>query len=131
MKYIILLLVFLFPMLAGAQAWSEPNMEEVCKVTDCSVITPPQSNLSVLEAVAWCESGNDPLAKNPRSTASGRFQFLKSSWNYYGKKLWGEELKNKNVFDYEDNTALAVWVYNRNGLVDWEESKPCWSKLIQ
>lgn len=108
-----------------------PNMEEVCKVTDCSVITPPQSNLGVLEAVAWCESRNDPKAKNPNSTASGRFQFLKSSWDYYGKKLWGDELKNKNVFDYEDNTELAVWVYNRNGLVDWEASKPCWSKLIQ
>lgn len=106
-----------------------PNMEEVCKVTDCSVVYQPEADLSVLEAVAWCESRNNPLAKNPNSSASGRFQFIKSSWNYYGKKLWGDELKNKNVFDYKDNTELAIWVYNRNGLVDWEESKPCWSKL--
>lgn len=107
-------------------------MEEVCKVADCSVIASNSPKIGqgkeIMEYVAYCESRNDPLAKNPNSSASGRFQFLKSSWNYYGTKLWGSELKNKNVFDYKDNTELAMWVYERNGLSDWQESKPCWSK---
>lgn len=81
----------------------------------------------LFEAIALCESNNVATAKNPKSTAKGRFQFLNSSWNYYGKQLWGEELKNKNVLDYDDNTELAWYVFQKNGTSDWLESKPCWS----
>lgn len=80
----------------------------------------------LFEAIAECESGNNPKAKNPNSSASGRFQFIKKSWNYYGNELWGDDLVNKDVFDYEDNTELAWYVYKRNGTVDWEESRHCW-----
>lgn len=44
----------------------------------------------VLERIAMCESKNVEYAKNPHSSAAGRFQFLKSSWQYYGKMLWGD-----------------------------------------
>ena len=83
----------------------------------------------ILEKIAVCESNNVAWAKNPYSTASGRFQFLRSSWNYYGNKLWGEELKNKNVFDYEDNTELALYVFKLNGTRDWNASYNCWKPL--
>ena len=85
-------------------------------------------SIDILEDIALCESGNDPLAKNASSTASGRFQFVRSSWNGYGKELWGEELKNKNVFDWNDNTELAVYTYNKVGTSPWDASKDCWNK---
>lgn len=37
-----------------------------------------------LERVAQCESGGNYRAKNPRSTASGKYQILDSTWNGYG-----------------------------------------------
>lgn len=83
----------------------------------------------ILEKIAICESGNIADAKNPNSTASGRFQFLDSSWKYYGTKLWGDNLKNKDKLNYKDSTDLALYVYNLNGTNDWISSKPCWSVL--
>lgn len=81
---------------------------------------------AVLERIAMCESRNNEDAKNSHSSASGRFQFIASSWKYYGTKLWGESLKNKNVFDYWDNTELAIYVYELNGTKDWYPSRSCW-----
>lgn len=78
-----------------------------------------------MERIAFCESKNNPNAKNPTSTASGRFQFLRSSWAYYGMQKWGT-LEGKSVFDYNDNTELAYWVYEREGTGPWEESRHCW-----
>jgi hypothetical protein len=82
--------------------------------------------LSVFERIAKCESQNNPLARNPNSTASGKYQFLKSSWEHYGKQLWGDNLKNHDVFDETDNTILAAYVYGKSGTSDWLPSKFCW-----
>lgn len=88
----------------------------------------PQVKRDILfERIALCESNNIATAKNKGSTASGRFQFIKSTWNHYGKELWGDKLAEKDVFDYEDNTELALYVYTKYGTNDWNESKPCWS----
>lgn len=109
------------------QHWSVPTQI----VQDLYVSISPKiaSGYEILEKVAYCESHNNPLAKNPNSSAKGRFQFIDSSWKHYGKMLWGDKWKEKNVLDYEDNTELAMYVYSINKLKDWEESKPCWSKL--
>lgn len=86
-----------------------------------SVVLPP-----VLEKIAVCESQNFPMAKNASSTASGRFQFIKSSWEYYGKKLWGDDWIKKDILDWDDNTELALYVYGKNGTKDWLASASCW-----
>lgn len=80
---------------------------------------------ATLERIALCESKNDPLAKNSRSSASGRFQFLSSSWEAYGRQLWGTT-DGKDVFDYEDNTELAEYVYSKEGGTPWMASYSCW-----
>lgn len=84
----------------------------------------------LFERIGYCESRNVAFAKNPNSSASGRFQFLKSSWSYYGKKLWGDNWIKKDIFNYWDNTELALYVYKLNGTRDWSESSGCWKKYM-
>lgn len=88
-------------------------------------VRPKTAPQSTFERIAWCESKNVATAKNPASTASGRFQFLKGSWEYYGTELWGSTA-GKSVFDYEDNTELAAYVYKKYGTSPWEASSHCW-----
>jgi muramidase (phage lysozyme) len=66
--------------------------------------------------------------KNPTSTASGYYQFLDSSWETYGKQLWGDHLKDHDKLNRTDSTILAAYVFGKNGTQDWLESKPCWNK---
>lgn len=81
---------------------------------------------AVMDRIAMCESKNHALAKNPNSSASGRFQFIKSSWEYYGNQLWGTTT-GKSVFDWEHNTELAYYVAKKNkGFTDWFPSFDCW-----
>lgn len=80
------------------------------------------------ERIGRCESHNDPLAKNPYSSASGRFQFLWNTWHHYGLEFWGADFYNKNIWDYADNTELAWYVYQKYGSSDWLSSKSCWQK---
>ena len=90
-----------------------------------------------LEKIAECESG-DPAkktkeqianAKNPLSSASGRFQFIASTWEHYGRLKWGADFEKKNVFSYDDNTELAYFVWTLNGYTDWEVSRECWQPI--
>lgn len=87
----------------------------------------PQSLPPILARIEWCESKNNPLAKNPNSSASGLFQFLKGTWNFYGKKLWGDDLVNRDIFDANDSIELAKYAYSLNGTSDWQASKDCWN----
>ncbi len=82
----------------------------------------------LFEAIAKCESGNNPLNKNKNSTASGRFQFLWGTWYRYGLEHWGKDFYTKNIWDYNDNTELAWYVYTHYGTGDWNASIDCWYK---
>ncbi len=54
-----------------------------------------------------CESNGDPLAVNPRSNASGLFQFLPGTWAWASTLAgWG----GANVFNPEANVAVAAWL---------------------
>lgn len=74
--------------------------------------------------IIQCESGGDPNAKNPRSTASGAFQHLASMWPDRSVKAgWA----GYSVFDPEANVAVAAWlVYEGGGWSHWNASKSCW-----
>ena len=82
---------------------------------------------NLFNGIALCESNNTATAHSTLSTAKGRFQFLDGTWKYYGQKLWGENLVNKNVLNYEDNTELAIWIYGKYGTGDWLPSAHCWN----
>jgi soluble lytic murein transglycosylase-like protein len=67
--------------------------------------------------IARCESGLDPRAKNLKSSASGLYQFLPSTW-----LSWG----SGDVFDVNDNVDAAVRLFLVKGVKPWLASKACW-----
>lgn len=107
--WILLLLLSIFLPIARAEA------------PDKDLDIPP-----ILERIAMCESQNVETAKNPNSSASGRYQFIRSSWKYYGQKLWGDDWVNKDILDYWDNTELAIYTFSIEGTSPWNSSKSCW-----
>lgn len=132
---IILYIVFGFTLLVGVASIASADIQPWSIPTEVALkhmaISPQiEQGYEILEKVALCESNNIATAKNPKSSAKGRFQFLDSSWKYYGQKLWGDKWKEKNVLDYDDSTELAMYVYSINKLRDWEASKNCWSKNV-
>lgn len=81
-----------------------------------------------MERIAACESQNDPNARNPGSTAKGRFQFLDGTWRRYAKEYWGSAWQSHSVLSAHDSTALAYYVARTYGLQDWAASRGCWAR---
>jgi hypothetical protein len=79
----------------------------------------------IYEKISWCESSNNPLAKNPNSTARGLFQIIKSSEEFCENGL----KKQLDMFDPKDNRECAEYLMANGGTAHWEESRHCWSNL--
>lgn len=62
--------------------------------------------------VMACESGGDPYADNPRSTAAGLYQFLASTWA-------ATPYAASSVYDPTSNVAAAAWLWSRQGWTPW------------
>ena len=76
-------------------------------------------------AVAKCESGLDQGAKNPNSTASGIFQFLKSTWKSTLERMGLPE--HLDVFDASSNIMAGLWLMKQDGAsTHWYPSEDCW-----
>lgn len=87
---------------------------------------------SAAEGVNWapiiaCESGGNPTAQNPNSTASGLLQFLDSSWIAYGGGKYAARAKDATV---AQQMEIANVAYARSGLAPWAASKPCWAGKV-
>lgn len=66
--------------------------------------------------VMACESGGNPLAKNPNSSASGLFQHLARYWDARSAKAgWA----GASIWDPEANIAVAAWLYYNSGPQHW------------
>lgn len=83
-------------------------------------------NIQTLSRIRKCESGGNDLARNPHSSAKGRYQFLDGTWAYYGKKLWGQNWVTKDVLNGDHQQELAEYVAVNFGLKDWDASYGCW-----
>ena len=60
-------------------------------------------------AVLWRESRGNPTAQNRRSTASGKWQFLRSTWAGYG----GYRNAREAPPAVQDGKARLVWAGGR------------------
>ena len=82
----------------------------------------PPDKVDEALAIIWCESRGDPVARNPVSSASGLWQFLKG-W-YSGR--WSSAV---GVFDPLDpvQSMRAATIVSRNGTDwgDWVASRHC------
>lgn len=131
MYKILLYVIFGFVLIIGFGGVTSAYIQPWSIPTEAVYLALYGSRLNVsdeLWRIGQCESGHNLNAKNPNSSASGEYQFIKSSWKHYGKELWGDEWINKDIFS-KDNEELAIYVYNKNGTKDWLESKSCWGKI--
>lgn len=76
----------------------------------------PEDRVDWALRIIACESGGDPLAKNPHSSASGLFQHL--------ARLWPERaaqagFAGADVFDPVANIAVAAWLLDNGGTSHW------------
>ena len=78
--------------------------------------------VSVMLAIADAESNFNPNAKNPHSTATGIYQFLDGSWDYFNCP--------GSVVNARDNIECFATVMKREGypagLSHWNASKHNW-----
>lgn len=72
------------------------------------------ANVDAALRVMACESGGNPNAANPRSSASGLFQFLASTW----ERTTGEDYPG-SVFNGEANIAAAAELSSSGS--DWSQ----------
>lgn len=83
-----------------------------------------------LVAVSRCEAGyaqyekDGSLRKNPKSSATGQFQILRSMHEANAQRM------GFDITTPEGNQDYAEYLYENNGLSDWEESRDCWESLI-
>lgn len=82
-------------------------------------------------AIASAESNFNIDAKNPDSTASGLFQFLDGSFQYYcvDKYHLADSLKEKSDSHVVVECAMLV-LEEPNGDSNWAASRPVWSKEL-
>ncbi len=71
--------------------------------------------------IVRCESGFDPNAKNPKSTAYGLCQFLDSTWEYVQKK-WDMDL---NRHSPKNQLYACERLLKEEGLKHWEPVLNC------
>jgi LysM repeat protein len=75
------------------------------------------------DPIIKCESGGNPTAQNPGSTASGLFQFLDSTWQSLGGSQFSRRAKDATV---EQQEQIAEKAYQESGLSPWAASRGCW-----
>jgi hypothetical protein len=77
---------------------------------------------NILTTIARCESGGDPQAKNPTSSAKGLLQIIDSTWENF--QCNGDPLNG------EDNLRCGRKILINSGIHHWNPSRACWSKLV-
>lgn len=75
------------------------------------------------DAVIACESGGNPRAQNPSSSASGLFQFIDGTWRAYGGGEFARRAKDATAAEQYE---VANRAFAREGYRPWNASKSCW-----
>ena len=81
----------------------------------------------VLDEIARCESGGSYTAQNPTSSASGKYQFIDSTWRAYRGSSTAARAKDASPAEQE---AAARRLYAAEGTTPWNASKSCWGGRV-
>lgn len=80
----------------------------------------PSSEVERALCIMSHESGGNPGAANPSSTAAGLFQFLKSTWDgMVPSSVSGGSYDSGQVFNPEANVRSAAWLLSAAGWSQW------------
>ena len=67
------------------------------------------------------ESGGNPKAQNPYSSASGLFQFIDATWRAYSRESGiGTQYSRAKYAPASVQWALARWVVDNKGRYPWK-----------
>ena len=99
----------------------EPDINSLIYTTAVKYHIKPE----LLRKIAKCESNFNPVAQNPRSTASGIFQFINSTFINQAN-AYGLPVGNKN--DPNVQIELAAEMIADGKIGHWKASRDCWSK---
>lgn len=80
---------------------------------------------SLMHRIIDAESGGNPYAKNPRSTASGCAQFIASTWAGTLRQMGREYI---SPFHAETNVEALAFKISRGGLSAWNASRHKWGQ---
>lgn len=81
--------------------------------------------IETIMAIARCESGFNPNAKNKSSSASGVLQFTRTTF-LEGIRRRQLDWTWEDVFDYKKNIDMGIWFIKQGEISRWNASKNCW-----
>lgn len=96
--------------------------EPHCAVRLASYFT--HAPYGLVDAVVRCESGYDPGAANPSSTAGGLGQWLASSWASHAPAFG---MAGRSRFEVWPAAYVTSGVIAQGGIGNWNASRSCWS----
>jgi Transglycosylase-like domain len=83
------------------------------------------SDEAFLRCVVKRESGGNPRAQNPTSSASGLFQFIDSTWRAYSREAGiGTQYSRAKYAPAAVQWELARWVVKNKGRYPWKPTVP-------
>ncbi|MFP5261001.1 MAG: transglycosylase SLT domain-containing protein [Blastocatellia bacterium] len=108
------------PSLSGYSGRNYSKEEVIQLIKDYSAQYGISADLPL--SVAKCESGYNQFSKNRNSTASGVFQYIRSTWSHTEAGVLG-----LSPFDADANVRMAIKSIASGGIGNWNASKSCWN----
>jgi hypothetical protein len=100
----------------AVERWCEDSISYIrCRGEDLKM---SNEVIKTMIRIAKAESNFNEKAKNPKSSASGVFQIIKSTWRLYGCK--------GDVFKFKDNIDCGWRIYMTSGFRPWLASVNKW-----
>lgn len=93
----------------------------------------PEADWPTGYAIVICESGGDPTADNPTSTARGGWQIIEGTWEWVRENNPHLDAYPAGPDDPWQSTEAALWLantYTTAGLdrwAAWNASRACWA----
>jgi len=85
----------------------------------------PPEQVGMALCVIRGESGGNPTADNPTSTAAGLWQFIKSTWDAQALALGGPSYDSGAVYDPVIATEYAAYLWGQSGWGPWSAARRC------